>query len=74
MARNVGEEQAKGPGLKDEQGKQSDLVDRRHGAFDDVGRSDDRVPEGLKREPQHPLNPHTGRGDVPSQVPGWKRE
>jgi hypothetical protein len=32
------------------------------------------VPEGLKREPQHPLNPHTGRGDVPSQVPGWKRE
>ena len=72
MSERVGNEQAKGPDLKDKQGKASDLVDRRHGAFDDVGRSDDGVPEGLKREPKHPLNPHTGRGDVPSHGPGPK--
>jgi hypothetical protein len=74
VTKDVGNEQAKGPDIKDKKGKQSDLVDRRHGAYDDVGRSDDGVPEGLRREPKHPLNPHTGRGGVPSHVPGPKTE
>ena len=34
--------------------------------------SDEGVPEGLRREPTHPINPTTGRGGVPSHVPGWK--
>jgi hypothetical protein len=29
-------------------------------------------PEGLRRERAHPLNPHDGRGGVPSHVPGPK--
>jgi hypothetical protein len=29
-------------------------------------------PEGLRRERTHPINPHTGRGGVPSHVPGGK--
>ena len=74
MTKDIGNEQAKGPGLKDKQGRQSDLVDRRSGAYDSVGRSDDDVPEGLRRERKHPINPHTGRGGVPAHVPGGKSE
>jgi hypothetical protein len=96
----VGNFQAKGPGQKDKQGRQSDLVDRRAGAYDRITEksphpmeehttaheaaqagadvrpetepSDEGVPEGLRRKPKHPVNPHTGRGDVPPQVPDWK--
>jgi hypothetical protein len=34
--------------------------------------SDQSVPEGLRRLPKDPLNPHAGRGGVPSHVPSWK--
>jgi hypothetical protein len=30
------------------------------------------IPEGLRRERTHPLNPHDGRGGVPTHVPGPK--
>ena len=100
VTRDVGDSQAKGPGLKDNQGRQSDLVDRRSGAFDraapkpahpnrqhitaheaakhgadvraETEPSDQGLPEGLQRERKSPINPHGGRGDVPSHVPAWK--
>ena len=31
------------------------------------------MPEGLRRERTHPLNPHDGRGGVPPHVPGPKK-
>lgn len=34
--------------------------------------SDEGVPEGLRRDPKHPLNPTTGRGEKPAHVPEWK--
>ena len=33
---------------------------------------DEGLPEGLRRERAHPLNPHDGRGGVPAHVPGPK--
>jgi hypothetical protein len=33
--------------------------------------SDEGVPEGLRREPKHPLNPTDGRGDKPAHLPEW---
>jgi hypothetical protein len=58
-------------GLKDNGEVHSDLQDRRHGAYDGVNNDAD-VPEGLRREPNHPLNPHTGRDEKPEHVPEWK--
>lgn len=34
--------------------------------------SDEGLPEGLRREQKHPLNPTTGRGEKPAHVPEWK--
>jgi hypothetical protein len=34
--------------------------------------SGESVPEGLRREQKHPLNPHTGRDEKPDHVPEWK--
>jgi hypothetical protein len=50
-----------GPGLKDKQGRQSDLTDVRGGAADAVTLAADATPEGLKRERKGPLNPGSGR-------------
>ena len=33
---------------------------------------DESTPEGLRREPTHPVNPTQGRGGVPAHVPGPK--
>ncbi|HEU4659886.1 MAG TPA: hypothetical protein VFS63_04430 [Pseudolabrys sp.] len=33
---------------------------------------DENLPEGLRREPKHPINPTQGRGGVPEHVPGPK--
>lgn len=34
--------------------------------------ADEGVPEGLRREQKHPLNPHSGRGETPAHVPAWR--
>lgn len=34
--------------------------------------SDEGVPEGLRREPKHPLNPTGGRGEDAAHVLEWK--
>jgi hypothetical protein len=36
--------------------------------------SDEGEPEGLRRKRMSAANPHTGRGGVPSHVPGGKQE
>jgi hypothetical protein len=87
-------------GLRSDDGRHSDLQDRRHGAYDRVVEKpahpmkqhmtaheaaqrggavqpeteqiDEAVPEGLRRERMSAINPHTGRGGVPSHVPGGK--
>ena len=33
---------------------------------------DQGLPEGLRRERKGPLNPNSGRGEIPLHVPQWK--
>jgi hypothetical protein len=58
-----------GPGLKDQQGRQSDLTDVRGGAADAVTPGADATPEGLQRERKGPLNPSSGRAQESAQEP-----